>query len=59
MTTSQEALAAMAQAEQAWNKMVDETVEVSGQFIKDCEASQKEFQAVLPDAPEQDGRFLP
>ncbi len=59
MTETEEALAAMAKAEEAWNKMVDETVEVSGQFIKDCEASQKEFQAVLPDAPEQDERFLP
>jgi|TARA_B110000483_G_scaffold123710_1_gene148873 vacuolar-type H+-ATPase subunit H len=59
MTTSQEALAAMAKAEQAWNKMVDETVEVSGQFIKECEAFQKECQAGFPDAPEQDERLLP
>ena len=59
MTATEEALAAMAKAEQAWNKMVDETVEVSGQFIKDCEAFQKECQAVFPDAPEQDERFLP
>tara|TARA_R110000851_G_scaffold23483_1_gene68680 strand:+ start:315 stop:494 length:180 start_codon:yes stop_codon:yes gene_type:complete len=59
MTATEEALAAMAKTEQAWNKMVDETVEVSGQFIKDCEAFQKECQAVFPDAPEQDERFLP
>tara|TARA_R110000772_G_scaffold60112_1_gene135728 strand:+ start:79 stop:237 length:159 start_codon:yes stop_codon:yes gene_type:complete len=52
MTETEEALAAMAKAEEAWNKMVDETVEVSGQFIKDC-------QAAFPDAPEQDPRLLP
>jgi|TARA_R110001599_G_scaffold35981_1_gene113329 hypothetical protein len=59
MTTSQEALAAMAKAEQAWNKMVDETVRSSGEFIKECEAFQKECQAGFPDAPEQDERLLP
>ena len=37
MTATQEALAAMAKAEEAWNAMIDETVQVSGQFIKDCE----------------------
>ena len=52
MSATEEALAAMAKAEEAWNKMVDETVEVSGQFVKEC-------QAVFPDAPEQDERFLP
>ena len=59
MTETEEALAAMAKAEEAWNKMVDETVEVSGQFIKDCEAFQKECQAAFPNAPEQDPRLLP
>ena len=59
MTATQEALAAMAKAEEAWDKMVNETVQVSGQFIKECEAFQKECQAVFPDAPEQDERFLP
>tara|TARA_R110001592_G_scaffold348475_1_gene642636 strand:- start:309 stop:482 length:174 start_codon:yes stop_codon:yes gene_type:complete len=44
MTATQEALAAMAKAEEAWNKMVNETVEVSGQFIKECKAFQKECQ---------------
>ena len=34
---TQEALEAMAKAEAAWNAMIDETVQVSGQFIKECE----------------------
>ena len=50
MTATEEALAAMAKAEEAWNKMIDERVEVSGQFIKECEE-------VFADAPEQDERF--
>ena len=33
----QEALDAMAKAEAAWDKMIDETVQSSGEFIKDCE----------------------
>ena len=37
MTATEEALAAMAKAEEAWNKMVDERVQVSGQFVKDGE----------------------
>ena len=42
MTATEEALAAMAKAEEAWNKMVDETVEVSGQFQKECQEFRKE-----------------
>ena len=37
MTETQEALEAMAKAEAAWEAMIDETVQVSGQFIKECE----------------------
>jgi vacuolar-type H+-ATPase subunit H len=42
MTATEEALAAMAKAEENWNKMVDRTVEVGEQFIKECEEFQKE-----------------
>ena len=42
MTATEEALAAMAKAEEAWNEMVNKTVEVSDQFVKECEAFQKE-----------------
>ncbi len=42
MTATEEALAAMAKAEENWNKMVDRTVEVSGQFVKECQEFQKE-----------------
>ena len=42
MTATEEALAAMAKAEEAWNEMVDRTVEVSGQFVKECQEFQKE-----------------
>jgi vacuolar-type H+-ATPase subunit H len=52
MTATEEALAAMAKAEEAWNKMVDETVEVSGQFVEDCKAFQRECQEAFADAPE-------
>jgi len=45
MTATEEAPAAIAQAEEEWNKMVDETVEVSGQFVKEC-------QEAFADAPE-------
>ncbi|MDB4317688.1 hypothetical protein N9973_00160 [bacterium] len=54
MTATEEALAAIAQAEEEWNKMVDERVEVSGQFIEDCKAFQQECQEAFADAPEQD-----
>lgn len=49
MTATEEALAAMAKAEEAWNKMVDERVQVSGQFVKDCEAFQQECQEAFAD----------
>jgi dsDNA-binding SOS-regulon protein len=42
MTATEEALAAMAKAEEAWDKMVDRTVEVSGQFQKECQEFQEE-----------------
>ena len=42
MTATQEALAAMTKAEEAWNKMVNRTVEVSTQFQKECQEFQKE-----------------
>jgi vacuolar-type H+-ATPase subunit H len=42
MTATEEALAAMAKAEQAWDEMVNRTVEVSGQFVKECQEFQKE-----------------
>ena len=35
-TDTQEALEAMAKAEAAWNAMIDKTVQVSGQFIKNA-----------------------
>jgi hypothetical protein len=57
MTATEEALAAMAKAEEAWNKMVDERVQVSGQFVKDGKAFQQEYQEAFADAPEQDERF--
>ena len=63
MTATEEALAAMAKAEQAWNEMADRTVEVSGQFQKDCQEFQKEqrewFLENVPNQPKQDPRFLP
>ena len=63
MTATEEALAAMAKAEQAWNEMVDRTVEVSGQFVKECQEFQKEqkewFLENVPDQPKQDPKFLP
>jgi hypothetical protein len=42
MTATEEALAAMAKAEEAWNKLAEETVEVSGQFQKECQEFRKE-----------------
>ena len=47
MTATEEALAAMAKAEEAWNEMVNRTVEVSGQFVGDCKAFQQEQQEWL------------
>tara|TARA_R110000824_G_scaffold49167_5_gene138147 strand:+ start:3468 stop:3689 length:222 start_codon:yes stop_codon:yes gene_type:complete len=47
MTATQEALEAMAKAEAAWDKMVDRTVEVSGQFVGDCKAFQQDQQEWL------------
>ena len=61
MTATEEALAAMAKAEEAWNKMVDERVQVSGQFVEVCKAFQQECQeafADVPEQPKQDPRFL-
>ena len=61
MTATEEALAAMAKAEEAWNKLAEETVAVSGQFQKECQELQKEFQKAFTDVPEQpkqDPRFL-
>ena len=43
MTATEEALAAMAKAEEAWNEMVNRTVEASGQFVEDCKAFQQEW----------------
>ena len=54
MTETQEALAAMAKAEEAWNAMIDETVRSSGEFIKDC----KEALSDIPEQPKQDSRLL-
>lgn len=42
MTATEEALEAMKKAEDNWNKMVNRTVEVSGQFVEDCKQFQKE-----------------
>ena len=47
MTATEEALAAMKKAEENWDKMVDRTVEVSGQFVKECQQFQKEQQEWL------------
>lgn len=47
MTATEEALAAMAKAEEAWNEMVNRTVEASGQFVEDCKAFQQEQQEWL------------
>ena len=63
MTATEEALAAMAKAEQAWDKLAEETVAVSGQFVKECQEFQKEqrewFLENVPNQPEQDPKFLP
>ena len=62
MTATQEALAAMAKAEAAWDEMVNRTVEVSGQFVEDCKAFQKDqqewFLENVPNQPSPDPRFL-
>lgn len=42
MTATEKALAAMAKSEEAWNKMVNERVQVSEEFVKECKAFQKE-----------------
>lgn len=47
MTATEEALAAMAKAEEAWNEMVNRTVEVSEQFVKECQEFQKDQQEWL------------
>jgi vacuolar-type H+-ATPase subunit H len=63
MTATEEALAAMAKAEENWDKMVNRTVEVSGQFVEDCKEFRKEqrewFLENVPNQPKQDPRFLP
>ena len=62
MTATEEALAAMAKAEEAWNKLAEETVQVSGQFQKECQEFRKEqrewFLENVPNQPKQDPRFL-
>ena len=62
MTATEEAIEAMKKAEDNWNKMVNRTVEVSGQFVEDCKKFQKEqrewFLENVPDQPKQDPRFL-
>ena len=42
MTATEEALEAMKKAEEAWDKLAEETVQVSGQFVEDCKEFQKE-----------------
>ena len=42
MTATEEALAAIAKAEEAWDKLAEETAQVSGQFVEDCKEFQKE-----------------
>ena len=44
MTATEEALAAMKKAEENWDKMVDEVVEVSGQFQKECQELKVELE---------------
>tara|TARA_R100001460_G_C3450138_1_gene164565 strand:+ start:260 stop:403 length:144 start_codon:yes stop_codon:yes gene_type:complete len=44
MTATEEALAAMAKAEENWDKMVDRVVEVSGQFQKECQELKVELE---------------
>ena len=41
---SQEALEALLKSEEAWNKMVDRVVEVSGQFQKECQEARAELE---------------
>lgn len=44
MTATEEALEAMAKAEENWDKMVDRVVEVSGQFQKECQEARAELE---------------
>ena len=44
MTATEEALAALVKAEENWDKMVDEVVEVSGQFQKECQELKVELE---------------
>ena len=44
MTATEEALEAMKKAEENWDKMVDEVVEVSGQFQKECQELKVELE---------------
>jgi vacuolar-type H+-ATPase subunit H len=50
MTATQEALAAMAKAEQGMNSMIDDIVESSETFVQDCKEQKKEL---FPTAFEQ------
>lgn len=63
MTATEEALAAIAKAEEAWNKLAEETVQVSGQFQKECQEFRKEqrewFLENVPNQPKQAPHFLP
>ena len=60
---AQEALAAMAKAEEAWNKLAEETVQVSEQFVKEAREFQKKqrewFIKDVPNQPKQAPHFLP
>jgi len=63
MTATEEALEAMKKAKENWDKMVNRTVEVSGQFQEECQEFQKEqrewFLENVPNQPKQDPKFLP
>jgi len=50
MTATQEALAAMAKAEQGMNSMIDDIVKSSETFVQDCKEQKKEL---FPTAFEQ------
>jgi len=43
MTATEQALEAIKKAEEAWDKLAQETVAVSGQFQKECQELQKEL----------------
>jgi len=55
--------AAMKKAEDNWNKMVNRTVEVSEQFVKEAREFQKKqrewFIKDVPNQPKQAPHFLP